>query len=194
MAAFGEKFVAEHPKAAFSRLVKSGANVSICGGCFAAACQKQYTGLAKNMADNSAVLQKREIPVEEWPLINDMTFRMESFGDAANVVQVLNYFNFARRNPRTTFTVWTKNPDLYAAAIERAGKPANLIIILSSVMINRRADASRWPFVDKVFTVYADEDAARAAGVKINCGGRKCLTCMRCYKHGGTKFVNELLK
>lgn len=192
---FGAEFVRNHAKKAFAGYVKRHPNACICGGCFSVAVQKHYPAVMKNTTENLEKLTAAVIPVSEWPKINAAYFRYESFGDAANVTQVVNYFNLAKANPGTTFTVWTKSPDIYKRAIDAGNdKPKNLIIILSSTQIGVRADVSRWNFVDKVFTVYANEDQATAAGVKINCGGRKCLTCLNCYRKNGARVINELLK
>lgn len=50
-----------------------------------------------------------------------------------------------------------------------------------------------YDFIDKVFTVY-DKKFAKKAGIEINCGGRKCADCGRCYENYGGKVVNELKK
>lgn len=167
----------------------------ICNKCYSCAMQKQYSALAKCLAKNTEVLTTTEIPVEEFPLINAHAFRLEAFGDVQNETQVKNYFNFCRRNRRTLFSVWTKNYGIYHEVIESGvKKPANLIIIISSPLINHEADLSLCPHADKVFTVYAKE-YAEEHNVVINCGKRKCLSCMQCYSRAGSPtIINELLK
>ena len=168
---------------------------SVCSKCYAGAMCGRYSGLAKVLEKNFEILTTTEIPTKEWPLINAHAFRLEAFGDVANEVQVKNYFNFCRRNRRTLFSVWTKNYPIYHEVIESGvKKPANLIIIISSPLINHEADLSLCPHADKVFTVY-DKDFAKAFEVVINCGKRKCLSCMQCYsKAGSPTIINELLK
>ena len=168
---------------------------SICSKCYSCAMHKQYSALAKCLAKNTEVLTTTEIPIEEWPLVNAHAFRLESFGDVANEIQVKNYFNFCRRNRRTLFSVWTKNPEIYARVLESGvKKPRNLIIVLSSTMLNVQANAEKWDFVDKVFTVY-EPKYAKEHNVVINCGKRKCLNCMMCYSRVGSPvYINELLK
>ena len=168
---------------------------SICSKCYSCAMHKQYSALAKCLAKNTEVLTTTLIPVEEWPLINAHAFRLEAFGDVSNETQVRNYFNFARRNRRTLFAVWTKNYGVYHSVIESgAKKPNNLILIISSPMINQEADLSLCPYSDKVFTVY-DKEYAEKNNVVINCGARSCLSCMQCYSRTGSPtIINELLK
>lgn len=167
---------------------------SICQKCYAASMAARYKTLNAALTRNFEALNAREIPVEEWPLLNVGRFRLESFGDVASATQARNYINFCKRNPRTVFAAWTKNPQVWAEALRAVEKPKNLILILSSPMIGRIADKTPYPFIDKVFTVWADDESAQAAGVKINCGARHCLSCGRCYSKRGAEYVHELLK
>lgn len=174
---------------------------SICAKCYAA----QYIAARKTVetayAGNSAVLSAGIIPIENMVRINPRAWsfiRIESFGDVANVTTAINYTHLCRRNPRVTFAAWTKNLDLWEAAFEAdGGKPDNLILVASSIMVNRPIDVRNHPAVDKVFTVYT-ADYIIAHGLRpefINCGARSCKTCRRCYrKTGAVEYVNEILK
>ena len=168
---------------------------SICVKCYAGAMCGRFSGLAKVLEKNTEVLTTTEIPTEEFPLVNAHAFRLESFGDVQNEIQVKNYFNFCRRNRRTLFAAWTKNYSIYNDVIESGvKKPNNLILIISSPMINQEADLSLCPHADKVFTVY-DKEYAKKNNVVINCGARSCLSCMQCYSRTGSPtIINELLK
>ena len=175
--------------------IRQGIEGSVCSKCYADAMCGRYSALAEVLKRNSEILTTTEIPVDEFPLINAHAFRLESFGDVANEIQVKNYFNFARRNRRTIFSAWTKNYSIYHDVIESGvKKPNNLILIISSPLINHEADLSLCPHADKVFTVY-DKEYAKAFDIVINCGKRKCLSCMQCYsKAGSPTIINELLK
>lgn len=167
---------------------------SICNKCYAETYLKLRKGLRERLEGNTRELTERYIPASELPIINDRYFRLEAFGDVQNVTQVENYFNLACRNHGTQFALWTKNPSIIAQALKQAHKPLNMIIIYSSPMINRPVHDKifdLYPFIDKVFTVY---DKAHAGTVSINCGGRKCLECLRCYSKRTDRHVNELLK
>ena len=164
---------------------------SICSHCFAAAMHKRYSALAACLEKNSEALSKWVWYPEELPVINAAFFRLESFGDLINVDHARNYLRLCKRNPWTRFALWTKNPGILARAIEFEGKPDNLNVILSSPYTNVPCDASRWPFVDKTFTVY---DRDHQANVNINCGSRKCLDCLLCYTKNDVTVINESLK
>ena len=207
---------AEHPHGRIAVSYDGGANVDIidvemiCGSCYSFAMQKRYSALAAKLASNAELLANVELTAEDVPFINQAMFRFESFGDLLNARHAANLFTIAAENPHCTFTLWTKNPQFIREAIAAgAVKPANLIIILSSLFINVNAldvwnmkeDAPQKidDFVDKVFTVY---DKAHADAVTINCGGRKCAECRRCYRRenadammrDGVEIINELLK
>jgi len=165
---------------------------SVCSHCYAQhMAGKLYKGLKEKLAKNTDLLTREVIPVEWWPILNTLFFRLEAFGDLNNVIQLQNYFNFAKRNPYTTFTLWTKNTFILFQA-EKAGaqKPKNIIIIESSPFVNVQVKKThKW--VDKTFTVL---DKSHKDDKRINCGARHCLTCLKCYKKRTTSEIFELLK
>lgn len=187
--------VAVNPRCAINARISG----SICNRCFASRTVKAYKGLRKNLQDNFNALTSVVIPADEWPEFDpsdlDGMFRIEAFGDVANAIQVINYFNLAARNPKITFTAWTKNPDIYRAAIMMGhAKPANFILIKSSLFIDRETRCT-YDFVDKTFTVYSAERAGAEPDGFINCGARSCRDCKRCYRNAGNREnVRELLK
>lgn len=169
---------------------------SICAHCFSASMMKQYKALNEATTRNAEILTASVLSADVLPLIPSRYFRFESFGDLINTNQVINYFNIAKKNPDTLCALWTKNPHIIAKAIQMGHeKPANLQIVLSSPLVNKPIKATKYAFVDKIFTVY-DKEAAQA--VNINCGARSCLACGRCYRPNpegvAIQYVNELLK
>lgn len=168
---------------------------SICEHCFAYSLTKCRTSMVQPLALNLAILRDYIIPVDLWPVLNVRFFRFESFGDLASKEQVINYFNFAKKNPETRFALWTKNPKYIKAALDAGhDKPENLVIVVSSLFLNVQLAKKLFPYADKVFTVYESIEEAEKAGVTINCGKRHCLTCGRCYNKNSDTYVNELLK
>ena len=89
---------------------------------------------------------------------------------------------FAFAHPVTRIAYWAKNVPAVVAACREIGKPANLILVQSSIFINQPAPLA--PFFDYVFTVYADQASlakAVAAGA-CECNGKKCKDCgNKCY-------------
>lgn len=174
---------------------------SICADCFAQSMFKNgfYKWTLKRCEHNTHILTTTILDVVDLPLINAFAFRFEAFGDIQNTTQVINYFNICNYNRRVTFAIWTKNPFIIANAIRDGHKkPENLIIIYSSPIKNKAVSLERiqavFPFVDKVFTVWTDEETATANGVRINCGAKACMKCLKCYTKNDSNVISELLK
>lgn len=170
----------------------------VCNKCFARTMLKKYPSLQKKCKRNTLFYTNYELSKKDIPLINATCFRFESFGELFNTLQVKNYFTIARANKQTTFALWTKQPEIIAAAMKeyRIRKPGNMIIISSQYDINginATVYKKHYRFIDKVFSVYT-KDFARENGVTINCNG-KCVDCMKCYnKQDETVYINELEK
>lgn len=169
---------------------------SVCAKCFAMNTVNRYKDLRHHLEENTEALTK-PLALNDLPrfALNVGFVREEAFGDTQNVTQAINYINIAMVNPSTRVTVWTKNPKHYMFALEEVEKPENLTIIYSSPHLNKE-DAyilERYPFIDKVFTVYTD-DYIKEHGIEINCGGRKCVACGRCYLKNDERFIRERLK
>ena len=166
---------------------------SICEKCFASKQMKIFPSMEKPMIRNQEILTSEILPEEKLPIINNLYFRFEAFGDLNNDIQVINYFNICYKNPGVKFALWTKNPDYIATAIAKGySKPENLNIVLSSLFINVERRIIH-DFVDKVFTVY-DRDHIQENNVEINCGAKSCFSCGLCYEKNGVKIINEKLK
>lgn len=164
---------------------------SICSKCFSMALNEQRDGLRDKLERNTILWSTQIIPIDCFPVVPMEIFRLESFGDLNNIVQLTNYFNFCLANPLTRFALWTKNTFLFPIAREFGiDKPSNLIIIESAPLFNTPIEPSdRW--VDKTFTVWTKEyfDADF-----INCGKKECITCQNCYRRDGVRQINELVK
>jgi hypothetical protein len=166
---------------------------SICEKCFAAKQMKVFPSMEKPMVENQRILTGEILPEEKLPIINNLYFRFEAFGDLNNDIQVINYFNICKKNPRVKFALWTKNPDYIQAAINQGHeKPENLNFVLSSLFINKERP-NPFPFVDKVFTVY-DAETIERGNIDINCGARSCFDCGLCYEKNGVAVIREKLK
>lgn len=180
---------------------------SICEKCYAQTYLKMRPGLRDWTEWNYDLLNSGILDKVDLPDIYDDIFRLESFGDSASETDVINKLHLCEKNPGTWFTVWTKNVDIYDRVF-KAGyrKPKNLIIIISSFMLNVVEDISKYWWADKVFTVFESEEVAKALGYEINCGNqsdikagmkRKCRRCMKCYGRFALMsdvYINELLK
>ena len=165
-------------------------------GCFSRKQTQVFPTMEKPLAKNYEILTTRVLSIEELPIINALYFRFEAFGDLASETQVINFFRICEHNPKTNFALWTKNPLYIKKAIQNGyTKPKNLNILYSSLFVNKSYDMEnvkkRYPFIDKIFTVY---DEKEAEDVPINCGARKCLKCRLCYEKNSVEYINELIK
>lgn len=164
---------------------------SICEKCYAQQMAKRWPTMYDPIDRNTEILTSRILKDDELPIINCLYFRFESFGDLINETQLENYFNICKKNSGVNFALWTKNPNIVKNIADK--KPDNLQIVASSLYINKEMDISKMPYIDKVFTVY-DKPTIKEKGIEINCGGRSCITCLRCYKKDGEKNIKEQLK
>lgn len=172
---------------------------SICSHCYAATQQERQHGLTDHNIINGVILRNVLFPVSvlvTLPLWNEKFFRIESFGDVENVTQARNYIRLAKAFPFTSFAAWTKNYNVWKKAFEEeGGKPENLSFIISSCYVNVEADIPEGlqGVVNHVFTVYE-----KGENVSINCGGRKCMECLKahknCYFTDTEKDIRETLK
>lgn len=177
--------------------------VGVCAECFAEFVTLSYKGVTENTCYNYIVLSETDLPLALIPYIDRNELRLESFGDVGTMIQAKNYIKFALANPHCMVSVWTKNPWLYDAAFKAMGIakcPENFTVILSSQFLNietKIPEKYRY-FVKKTFTVYTAEYliANKLPASFINCGGRSCKHCERCYckaNHSET-HIHELLK
>lgn len=173
---------------------------AICQSCYAHNMAEYRETLREKLKKATELLTTRILAWYEIPLILVSLFRFEAFGDLINEVQVVNYFNIAKKNENVKCALWTKYPQVIKKAMETYGieKPKNIVIIVSSPFVNVRLNIEKvqkvFPFVDKVFTVW-DKETIKEKGIDINCGGRKCALCRTCYDaENGIKYIDEKKK
>lgn len=167
---------------------------SICEHCFAMRQMEYQKSMKDPLIQNYKILTSEIIDWEDLPIINALYFRIESFGDVANVTQCINYMHLIQKNPNTFFAWWSKNMDIIDEMFRETGyeKPANVNFIQSSLMMNKGIRPQYW-FVDKVFTVF-DDKTIKERNIDINCGARSCLKCHLCYEKNDVVYVNEKKK
>lgn len=167
----------------------------VCSHCYAQRQMKMYKNLEKCLKKNTEILTTRLLTDEEIPLINAAFFRFESFGDLNNEIQVVNYFRICKRNKHVKFALWTKNPWIIAETINNGeNKPRNLQVIYSSPYLDKCDNKlNKYPFIDKIFTVYTKE-YIKENNIEINCGAKSCLSCHKCYVKSKEIYINEKCK
>ena len=167
---------------------------SVCQKCFAYNVSRRYPSLRNNLELNSEALSVL-LDDKDLPMINKVgeeIFRLEAFGELINTYHAMNYINIAYKNPNIRFALYTKNIGILEHAISIIGKPANLVVVQSSLMINI-PDAVISPIADHLFTVY-NKAYISMNNIDVNCGARDCMSCQKCYNKQGIMHINEQLK
>ena len=90
------------------------------------------------------------IPWDNLPRIFDLYFRFDSHGELINLNNIQNFVNICLKNPKTSFTLWSKRFDLIKKFFDNNEKPENLILIYSNSKLNKPLD--KLPkYFDKTF-------------------------------------------
>lgn len=173
----------------------------ICSHCYAYNQQAYQTGLKEHNILNGIILRNVLIPVRFFKLLTIIFpyIRIESFGDVSNVIQARNYIRIIKAFPGKRCAIWSKNIMIWQQAFAAEGKPKNTTYVHSSSKVNEpdNIDLEKFSFVDHIFTVY-DKKYVKLHNIIINCGGKKCLECIKakknCYFRNNTLYINELLK
>ena len=173
----------------------------ICSHCYAYNQQSYQTGLKEHNILNGITLRNILIPVKYFKLLRIIFpyLRIESFGDVANVIQARNYIRIIKAFPEKRCAIWSKNILIWKEAFDLEGKPKNTTYVHSSGTVNKidDIDIEKYPFVDHVFSVF-DKKYVKENNIVINCGGKKCLECIKakknCYFRNNTFYINEQLK
>ena len=132
-------------------------------------------------------LSKKVHPSEYLPKPpNALYVRFSAHGELINLNHTINLFKICNSTLKTTFTLWTKRKSLVWKAINKIGKPENLILIYSELDIDGNSKLPK--HFDKVFVVQSKKDN------KTNCFG-SCIDCLKCYtKEDTSTHIYEEIK
>jgi len=176
-------------------MAMSTCKIAVCHKCYST---KMLTTVYKKLAQpaferNNKILSESVLPLSDLPIIKEKYFRFHAHGELINLNHITNFMNIAIKNKDTTFGFWTKRIDLVYEYINSVNKvPNNVVMIYSKPLIDQNITIAPKHF-DKVFSVYTKEYVEKNK-VKINCGARNCLECLRCYKKTTGISVREVLK
>lgn len=159
---------------------------SICHRCYAHVATSYRVNLGACLSRNSAILSESTLKDQQIPRTVSRVFRFESHGDLINGRHLRNLVAICEANPGTTFTLWTKNYRIPETMFKTVAKPANLILVYSSLMIGKPLKIAKFKYADKIFTVYAKDTTET-----MNCI-QSCAKCLKCYtKSDRTKYIKE---
>ena len=187
-------------KKALRRYIKNNPTtdkVSICGFCFSDSQQDYQTSMIPTLSRNYDILNGGILHDDWIPVLNNLYFRGESFGDVGSWIAAANIIRIAAKNPAVHVTAWTKYVPFYRQAIAAGyAKPANLTLVKSVRYVNAMPDPDTDPdrdIVDIWFVVITPEFSAEFH-IRITCGARACLACLKCYLRTGGRVIVEQLK
>ena len=133
----------------------------------------------------------------EWddlPRDNDLFVRLNGHGELINDTHFVNIIRLARKNPRTTYALWTKRASITRKFTKPYNGndfgdiPDNLILVFSNPSVDNVIDVPRG--FHKVFN-----NVSKGSTEPQNCTGRKCMECLACYrKNSGTDVIVEMVK
>lgn len=172
----------------------------ICAHCYADSLCKMRKSLNVHLVENYEKLTCRLLtPTEAAAVpVTSMIARIESFGDVANVTQARNYIRIIRAHKWIHFGIWSKNCGIWHAAFKKEGKPRNCTYVHSSMNVNcpENIVQSMEKYVDHVFTVWSKDQYAEIIQQhpQTECAGLSCAQCQKCYRKGGSYYINERLR
>jgi hypothetical protein len=161
---------------------------TVCSKCYSIDSLRTYRkGCDKAWARNGDILTQEVYEDGDMPFLNDAIFRIHSHGELIDMTHLQNIFALARRNPQTTFSLFTKRKDL-VKQLEEGAIPDNVVMVYSNAVMDRVMEEPPHGF-HKTFNVVTSREVH-----KINCGARKCAECQVCYKFDTASVIVELEK
>ena len=127
---------------------------------------------------------------DDLPVVNAAFVRLNGHGELINDTHYQNIIRLARKNPHTTFALWTKRASIVRQYQARPihGMPTNLILVFSNPRIDKVIGVPRG--FHKVFN-----NVSKGSTEPQNCTGRKCMDCLACYrKDSGIDVIVEMVK
>ncbi len=162
----------------------------ICPECYSHAMLATYRKNAQAALQwNSDYLSSKLWHEDAFPVIMERVFRFSAHGELINDTHLLNLLTIVRKNPKTTFALWTKRKDIVGKVFKVEAKPANLVMIFSNNKIG--AILAKPPkHFDKTFNNVREEEYTD----RQNCTGQKCKDCLLCYDLTTTDTIVEKVK
>lgn len=155
----------------------------ICNYCYDDAQEKRYPATFNRHGLQLKIMSSVQFEREELAMLPIFgTCRFNSSGDIENIIHAMNYINIAYSHPLVRFTLFAKNTAPVVAAIDKLGKPENLLLVQSSLIMGKPCKLAK--YFDYTFTVYVTEEEVKLAIAHgaVECNGQKCKDCgFKCY-------------
>ena len=109
----------------------------ICNKCYSFTTLNFRKTMVNVLQKNSNLLSNSLIEWDNLPRIFDLYFRFSSHGELINEIHLENFNNICLKNPKTSFTLWTKRFDIVKKFYDNNNKPSNLILIYSNPKLDK---------------------------------------------------------
>ena len=109
----------------------------ICNKCYSFKGLNFRKSMVNVLQNNSELLSNSIIEWDNLPRIFELYFRFSSHGELINLNHLENLNNICLKNPKTTFTLWSKRFDIVKKFFDNNEKPSNLILIYSNPVLNK---------------------------------------------------------
>jgi hypothetical protein len=109
----------------------------ICNVCYSFKGLNFRKSMVNVLQKNSNLLSNSIIEWDNLPRIFDLYFRFSSHGELINEIHLENLNNICLKNPKTTFTLWSKRFDIVKKFYDNNDKPSNLILIYSNPKLDK---------------------------------------------------------
>jgi len=174
------------------------------GFCYATRYQSFRPSVHASYLKNGVDLTAKVYDMNEIPYVNSHLCRFDAFGELytgnRGIIQLTNYCNTCKKNPETSFVLWSRNYRMVEHYFTTHEKPENLKLIRSTPRLNDPVHEIP-PLWDGVFNVLTSKYAENH-GIVINCGvkdenGDKigCARCSTgCYVKGKKVICYEIVK
>ncbi len=158
-------------------------NDTICKSCYSNRLSKLRKNLEIRLLGNSALLSGRVLEDSELPVFNNRYVRFNSYGELINETHMQNLINIAKKNPYTTFGLWSKRANI----VMKFDKVPNIKYIFSVSKIDAEfTNQGILKYFDKVFIVTTSSEGN-------NCT-TNCMSCMLCYTDNAVTVIKEKKK
>ena len=158
---------------------------TICGQCYSHKMLDTYRKSCIPAWQHNSDEFSNWIDWDDLPIVNAAFVRLNGHGELINETHFANIIRLARKNPYTTFALWTKRASITR---KRSDVPDNLILVFSNPKVDRVIGVPRG--FHKVFN-----NVSKGSTRPQNCTGRKCMECLACYrKDSGTNVIVEMVK
>jgi len=176
----------------FCKIMSKNKNV-VCGSCYSNRSLRRFGyNVREKFRRNGVLMSTSLLSGVDIPDVNANYIRIHAHGEILNKIHFLNILLFSLRNENSTVALWTKRKDIVSPLLHLI--PKNLILVYSEPLLNPTTETIPKGF-DKIFSVYTKEFVKKNTDVEINCGSRKCMECLRCYKKdNGVNYIRELRK